>query len=131
MRKHYNTKESAHKIIRSIIAKSDETERVGILLQEELARKGARFTDTALGNELKMILEADILLIQNQLLEHRNERPPESYKKSKIDLERHKWRQWEHDNSELARNLELRQIQLKRMNSFVVSRIHFLPRCHC
>ncbi|KAK3343444.1 hypothetical protein B0T25DRAFT_634546 [Lasiosphaeria hispida] len=118
--KHFNNKESAHRIIQIIIDRSDEAKGAGVLLQEELARKGARFTDTSLGRELETILEDDICVIQDLLLEHRCERPPESYRKSQNSWERWKWCQWEEEYNELTKNLELRQIQLRRLNSFIV-----------
>jgi len=134
--KHFNNIESAHRIIKTIIDRSDEAKGAGVLLQDELARKGARFTDTSLGRELKSILEDDIRLIENQLLLHRRDRPPESYENSQSALERWKWFQWEEEYNDLTKNLELRQMQLQRLNGFIVSKtiislIHSARRYQC
>ncbi len=120
---HDNTSESAHRIIRSIIKRSDESERVEILLQKEMAKKSARFIETSAGKEVKGNLENEIRLIEDQLLDHRNQRPPDSYRKSRNTLERWKWKEWEDEYNDLNKNLELRQVQLKRLNSFIVSSI--------
>lgn len=121
--KHQNNRGSAERIIRSIIDRSDKAGKVGFLLQEELGGKSLRFTETSLGKELETILDNDIRFIQEQLLEHRNDRPPESYRKSRNHQERQKWREWEDDYHDLTKNLELRHMQVKRLNSFIVSSV--------
>jgi len=119
--KHHNNRESAHRIIRHIMARSDEAKGVGILLQKELGNGETRFTETSVGKELEAILEGEIRLIEDELLVHRRHRPPESYRKSWRYTERAQWNRWEEEYNDLTKNLKMRQTQLKKLNSIVVS----------
>ncbi|KAK4216874.1 GTP-binding protein A [Rhypophila decipiens] len=116
--KHFNTEASAQRILRAVIKASDEAERAKVLIQEELGRKNIRFAETSLGEELECFLQQDITVIHNLLLNHRDERPPEEYRTSNKLKERKEWYRWDAERQELTKNLELRQKQLKRLNSF-------------
>jgi len=127
--RHYNTAESAHGIIRSIMAKSDEAKEGETLLQKELASKsgGGLFTDTTAGKELRHQLEEEIDLTMDQLLEHRSHRPSESWRRSRDKEQRQKWSEWDEARQNLIADLELRQGQLKKLNGFVVSTVQQVP----
>ena len=120
---HQNSKESAHSIIRTIIKRSDESQEAETLLQSELASKSGHFTETSAGQEVRRQLDETIELIMDQLLEHRSHRPPYSWRKSQVTEQRRKWKEWDEEKRNLMRDLELRQGQLKKLDSFVVSTI--------
>lgn len=121
MVRHFNAKESADSIIWSIVERSEKAKRTETLLQKELAPKHARFTDTSVGKELSARLEDEERIIQDQLLEHRRVRPPDSWRKSRDPIERWKWKEWDEEYNDLTKNLEQRQAQIRKMNSFMVS----------
>jgi len=119
--RHHNTTESARAIIRTIIRKSDEAQDAETLLQRELASKSGLFTETSVGKELRRQLDEEIELIMDQLLEHRSCRPPNNWRRSWDIEQRRKWKEWDEERQNLTRELELRQGQLRKLNSFVVS----------
>jgi len=119
--KHFNNKESAYEIIRHIISISDRSGKVKPLLQLEMLNNNGRVFDTSAGKELKAQIEEDISLLMSQLVEHRKERPPEFWRKSKNSVQRRAWKQWEEEKMELTKKLDHRQSQLKKLGSLVVS----------
>ncbi|KAK0638566.1 P-loop containing nucleoside triphosphate hydrolase protein [Cercophora newfieldiana] len=115
---HHNTKESADTIIRLIMERSNEAEKVETLLQNELAgNRSGRFTDTSVGQELRTHLEDEIGTIMDQLLKHRLERPPESWRKTWEPEHRRKCKEWDEEAQHLTRRLEQREAQLKILNN--------------
>jgi predicted GTPase len=117
--RHYNSEESAHSIIRSIVERSKKADNDEILLQKEIAT--SRFAETSVGRELRDHLEAEIDAIMDQLLQHRQQRPPDSYRRSRIAVQRREWKHWDEENQNLTEDLQLRQAHLKKLNSFTVS----------
>ena len=131
MVRHYNTKESTDRILQSIIDRSDEAGRTQSQIQRDLAKKNVRFRDTAIGEELSDQLDEEICLIQNQLLEHRRERPPDSWRKSRNRAQREMWKEWDDEYSDLVKSLQARQAASKKMNSYLVSVFFIiLPTLH-
>ncbi|KAK5652804.1 hypothetical protein OQA88_9470 [Cercophora sp. LCS_1] len=118
--RHDNTQDSAHRIIRTIVERSARAEET--LLQKEMGST-FRFADTSAGRELRAHLEEEIDFIESQLLEHRLERPPDRYRRSWRPAERREWEEWEVERQKLAKSLEMRQGQVRKLNSFAVSAV--------
>lgn len=121
--RHHNTHESAHEIIRHIIRTSDRVGKVKPLLQMEIIQSGGRVMETSAGRELKEQLEEDTSHIMSLLIDHKKERPPESWRKTRDGIQRRAWKDWDQERQELTRKLEIKQAQLKRLNSLSVSEL--------
>ncbi|KAM7183492.1 GTPase IMAP family member 4 [Naviculisporaceae sp. PSN 640] len=122
--KHFNTPASAERILRIIIRASEEAERASILIQEELAKRNMKFTETTLGEELTSLLDHDIKFITDLLLDHRKQRPPDWYQSSSNEDWRNEWERWHAENQDLKRVLEQLNKQRRGLNSiFIWSRL--------
>jgi len=119
--RHTNDPESAHEIIRKVIRISDNLGKVQPLLQEELKVTRGRVNETSAGKELRHQLEGDVRLIKQQLEKHDEDRPPPSYKRDKDMAHRNEWKEWHKERKMMKDRLELREEQLKRLGSMVVS----------
>ncbi len=120
--RHDNNHESAHRIIREVIQMSKSSEKMKPLLQSELKTLQGRVVHTSAGKELKKQLEDDILRLRNELAAHKAERPPEAWRKEKDRELRNEWRAWQESKRNMEERLALREIQLKRLGSLVVSK---------
>lgn len=117
--RHYNNQQSAHDIIRHIIRISNEVGKVKPRLKTELLESNGKIVETSVGKELKWQLEEDINLLKAQLEEHRDERPADSWRKSRDGRQRRGWKQWKEEEQDLMKKLEQRQTQVKRLDGLV------------
>lgn len=120
--RHHNNKESAHHIIRMIINKADKRGKIEPLLQTELRNEQGHVGKTSAGKELRSQLETDIRLLKKELENHQKDRPPASYKRDKNHDRRKEWKEWHKDREMMEDRLALRERQLKKLGSMVVSR---------
>jgi hypothetical protein len=100
---------------------SQKSGKIKPLLQAEMVKHNGKVVDTSAGKELKAQLEEDIDFITSQLHDHKKDRPPESYRRSKDPAKRRAWREWEDEKQDLMQKLELKQSQLKKLGGIVVS----------
>ncbi|KAK0619487.1 P-loop containing nucleoside triphosphate hydrolase protein [Immersiella caudata] len=119
--RHRNNQGSAHDIIRRIIRIANREGKVKPLLQLEMVQNQGKVFETSAGKELKEQLEEEIAHLMSQILDHRKERPPESWRKSRNGTNRRAWKEWDQERHELAKKLEMRQSQLKKLSGLVVS----------
>ncbi|KAK0653042.1 P-loop containing nucleoside triphosphate hydrolase protein [Cercophora newfieldiana] len=128
IKRHYNNQKSAHDIIRYIIHVSDRTGKVKPLLQLEMMQNSGKVFETSAGRVLKEQLEEEISLIMSQILDHRRDRPPEAWRRSRDGNSRRRWKEWEQEGLDLTKKLEARQSQLKKLSSLTVRVRHFWSR---
>lgn len=122
---HSNNRESAHKIIRSIIRNSEKTGKVQPLLQVELMRNPAVVESTA-GRSVKRQTEEKIAQTRRRLVEHIKQRPPRPQGRVNTSDEnskaRIKWKEWTDEKKTLEDELAMYLFRLKQLNSLSVSR---------
>ncbi|KAK3357916.1 P-loop containing nucleoside triphosphate hydrolase protein [Lasiosphaeria hispida] len=133
MRRHSNNQESAHKIIREVIAASDKYGKVKFLVEDELARNQGRVVRTSAGKELKERITEELSLLRVQLDEHWQDRPSRPSKKGngqydKKDPKWGPWDEWETERRSLDRKIEAKESDLKQLNSMVFRIIKLFGR---
>ncbi|KAK0711825.1 P-loop containing nucleoside triphosphate hydrolase protein [Lasiosphaeris hirsuta] len=127
MRRHDNNIESAHKIIREVIATSDRYGKVKSLLESELARNQGRVGKTSAGKELKARLKEDIRLLRSQyddLLRDPPPEPPRTHggRHERKDEKWEAWSQWKDDMRGLDKMIQTKEFELEKVDTMVVSK---------
>jgi Fe-S-cluster formation regulator IscX/YfhJ len=114
---HENNDKSAHKIIRNIVSKADKFGKMEPLLHTELKKHKGRVVKTSAGRELKKQLEEGIKQIVEALEVHRANRPKVDEGTRRKNPE---YLDWCKERKDLERRLDLKQQQLKRLNTLTV-----------
>jgi len=114
---HENNDKSAHKIIRNLVFKADKFGKMEPLLHTELKKHKGRVVKTSAGRELKKQLEDGIKQVVEALELHEANRPEVEEGTRRKTPEYIAWRK---DKIDLEKRLDLRQQQLKRLNSLTV-----------
>lgn len=122
VRRHQNNQESAHKIIREVIAMSEKYGKLEPLLHKELVMNPL-LVESSAGRVTKEQLEAEIKRARELIREHEKKRPEQIQKRYRM-IQQKKWKAWRCWNDEkktLEQRLDSLQLQLKRLNSLSVS----------
>ncbi|KAM7194162.1 GTPase IMAP family member 4 [Naviculisporaceae sp. PSN 640] len=128
---HDNNRESAHKIIRMIIARSENAGKLKPLLQQELM-KNPLVVETTAGKYTKAELERSIENTRLQLKDHMKQRPPRP-QPSRINPSEENararivWREWHDDKRALEETLKLLNFRLQRLSSLSAGELGFKP----
>ena len=125
--KHDNTKDSAHNIIRRIVATTDRLGKPKTLLEHELKEKRGRVVETSAGKTLESRLQKEIWVLQEQILNNLQQRPSGSYKRDGNPEHRATWKRWNKDHRALQKQLLEKEQELKRLQNIVVSTSFTLP----
>ncbi len=110
IRKHYNSKDSAHAIIREIVSLSEKYGKLEPLISTELKRD-PRLVETTAGKSVKKDLVADIKRTQELLEELDKNRPNKKEKK----------KEWADEKKTLDKRLKRLEDRLDKLNSLQVS----------
>lgn len=122
---HANNRDSAHDILRRIVAMSEKAGKLKPLLQKELLRNPL-VSETTAGRDVKRQLEDKLQQTRHQLREHAQQRPPRP-RSMRVDMSdgnaraRIKWREWLEDMKRLEDEINVLEYRLKRLNSLSVS----------
>ena len=132
--RHKNDRESAHDIIRSIIKRSEAEGRLPETLLQKEMDNNLGFMGSSLGRQLMEHLEEDIRELEADMLEHcRNEKPVSRGSRWSLGplKESSKWLDWELERQALERRIQRRQLQLKKLQSLLVSPCPFPANVLC
>ena len=108
--KHYNTQQSAHRIIKLIISRSPR-ERASIVQNDK----------APLRDELMLQLEEEIDLALKILREHKTSSPPREWKKSKDKNRQAIYTEWKQTRDELEEEVKRLEKKLRKMDKLIVS----------
>ncbi|KAK3358106.1 P-loop containing nucleoside triphosphate hydrolase protein [Lasiosphaeria hispida] len=125
--KHRNTKDSAHEIIRRIVGITDSKGKPKTLLETELQEKQGRVVQTSAGKSLESRIQRDIMVLQDQIRKHLEQRPSGSYQNDGISEHKATWKRWNKDHRKLQGQLAGKEGELKQLQNVVVS-AQYSPR---
>jgi len=108
--RHYNTQQSAHRIIKLIISRSSR-DRASIVQNDK----------TPLRDELMLQLEEEIDLTLKMLREHKSSPPPREWKKSKNKDLQVIYTEWKQTKEELEGEVKALEKKLRKMDKLIVS----------
>ncbi len=133
--KHENHPKSAHDIIRNIIERSKEEGKLPETLLQKEMDSNLGLMGSSLGKQLVEHLEEDIRDLEADLLEHcRNEKPVSRgsrWSLGPVKESPRKWLEWELERQALERRIQRRQMQLKKLQSLMVSTCSFPAYALC
>ncbi|KAK3363169.1 P-loop containing nucleoside triphosphate hydrolase protein [Lasiosphaeria hispida] len=118
VKRHDNTRDSAHNIIRKIISRSKEAEKE-TQRQRDKAKRNTIFLGPLFWQQLVDDLEEDIADLRSDLLYHRNEEPEVHFSRS-VDLKvQQNWREWEAEKQVLEKRIDRFEMQRKKLQTVV------------
>lgn len=123
IQRHDNTKESAHRIIQQIISRSSE----GMTQQRrrKVTANNNRTNVISLGpsffKQLVEDLEEELADCMQDLVDHREEEPALPFRGRADPETLARWKDWDAHRQEIARRVEQREVQLKRLRRVLVS----------
>ncbi|KAK0652614.1 P-loop containing nucleoside triphosphate hydrolase protein [Cercophora newfieldiana] len=118
--KHYNTPESAHSIINTIVEIADRLGKPQSLLETELKQQNGRVVHTSAGKSLEVLIKRDIGIFQNQVQQHLDYRPPGSYRNDGVREHKMAWKRWNREHQALQAQLAEKEEELKKLQGIVV-----------
>lgn len=124
--KHYNSVDSAHRIIRLMIERVKQMGTLEPLLHTDLrGHEGRVVRGASAGKELERQLEESIRQIQQDLRIHDAKCLPKEERRT--EAQRQVYKTWRDERRVLQERLETRQRHLKQLSSITVSTLPIFP----
>lgn len=119
--RHDNTKESAHNIIRRIVARSNEAEKSGTQRHKDTADRNVISLNPSFFEQLIDDLEDDIVALREDIILHREEEPAMPFNRPPNLAEKTMWNEWESEKQRLEERIQRYEMQFKKLRNTLVS----------